>query len=403
MPDYLEPKDKGHIDSIKIEHKPGSVDNRMVDPGLFPFDAFEYDDPNKTDTPMVKLKEAWKFDGTYIGAGTIVADRIAIGGASKIYKQPLAPEVGYAFDTWIDSNNNTKYEHMYNVESSKGGAGADVTTFDSTVGGAPANNSSWDSTYGNIPSYVGWFTTLYNGITSINGGRIKTDSLKSWNYIQGVQGSKFDLSNGYIETGDGEFRGDLNAAGGTFTGDLSIGVDDANRQLSLGSKGLLVKDANGVIIHDLPDAAIQSGNYYLGHILWFQGDSSTYQIYNSTTFTNNAWNNNILCVTDGNTNIKGGIFDVVITGYMTSGNYNYREFAQITLRPNGTSWNYSYLSGVAPTLYHRFDLSGDYVQKAELRGLLICPILNRAIDAYLMIDPYDGGRRAIINQIGMII
>ena len=46
MPDYLEGKDKGHIDSIKIEHKPGSVDNRMIDPGLFPFDAFEYDNPN---------------------------------------------------------------------------------------------------------------------------------------------------------------------------------------------------------------------------------------------------------------------------------------------------------------------------------------------------------------------
>ncbi len=382
----MEGKDKGHIDSIKIDHKAGSVDNRMVDPGLFPFDAFEYDDPSTTTAPKLMLKDPWSW-------------LIGSGAAGKIYEQALAPNVGYSFDIWIDTDTNTRHIHNRDIISTRGGAGSSITTFDSDIGGAPANNTSWLNTYGNIPSYAGWIESFYTGTTAIDGGRIKTDTLKSANFVTGVSGSKFDLANGYIETGSGVFRGNLSAAGGTFSGNVEIGADDANRQLSLGSKGLLVKDANGVIIHDLPDAVIQSGSRYCGHDYWYQ-DLATYKIYDSTTAAFNIWTQ-VTCIVDSNTNVKKGIFKVYFFG---QGLTSYGAITMILyLRPYGSSWAASIASntpsgGVIATF------SSSIVNRVEQFFYLECPIgNNNKIEFQYEIYPSSSSYRIAIMQLGISI
>lgn len=41
--------------------RPGSLDVRGQQPTLFPFDAFEFDDPNRTDNPALRMKTPWTF------------------------------------------------------------------------------------------------------------------------------------------------------------------------------------------------------------------------------------------------------------------------------------------------------------------------------------------------------
>jgi len=52
---------------------------------------------------------------------------------------------------------------------------------------------------------------------------------------------------------------------GVFRGDVEIGSDDADRQLELGSKGLLVKNDVGKIIHDIPDTSAENSATSVGH------------------------------------------------------------------------------------------------------------------------------------------
>jgi len=203
---------------------------------LFPFDAWEFDDPNRVEEPDLTLKPPWALDGQTIRAGTITADKIVVGGISTgtAYNQPLAPNVVKIADTWIDSDDD-QFHIPYGgeIDTSVGGAGADITDFEETIGVAGADVDTFDSVLGAIPSYAGWIQSAYvAGTTLIDGGMIETDSLKSANYVPGLAGSKFDLATGFIETSDGTFRGSLESADGTFTGALSAASGNFSGEFS---------------------------------------------------------------------------------------------------------------------------------------------------------------------------
>ena len=216
-------------DALQPDIRSGSITQINLDPDIFPFDAFEFDDPNRTLEPDLKLKEPWAFDGQTIRAESITVEKLTVGVKGTAYSQPLAPNLVFIADTWIDSDDG-QFHIPYGgeIDTSVGGAGADVTEFEEDIGGAGADVSSFDAILGNIPAYAGWIQSAYvPGTTLIDGGMIETDTLKSANYVPGVSGSKFDLASGYIETGDGIYRGTLGAnevsTGGIYSPDYIPG------------------------------------------------------------------------------------------------------------------------------------------------------------------------------------
>jgi hypothetical protein len=49
-----------HLESMEIDHRPGSIDIRAEAPGKFPFDAFNFDNPAET-FPDLTLLSPWRF------------------------------------------------------------------------------------------------------------------------------------------------------------------------------------------------------------------------------------------------------------------------------------------------------------------------------------------------------
>ncbi len=115
-------------------------------------------------------------------------------------------------------------------------------------------------------------------------------------------------------------------------GELAI-IDKRNREIALGSQGILARDAAGNIIHDIPDAAMLIGMKYIGHPLVFEEVAAIDSL--ETTFTDTASNNTAYGATTnsditsyipaGLTNIKGAVITADIEVYFVSGKWGYAE------------------------------------------------------------------------------
>lgn len=186
--------------------------------------------------------------GEHIEANTITANNISAGAitAEKLAADAITGE-SLDINTILSSDNILI----------DGGSAAESSTETYNGGAAEATVSrSYNDNrgvYTGVPrNYISIESPLF-----LKGGAYITGKLESLNGE-----SYFDLDTGFVSAGSGVFRGDL-----------LIGSDNANRQLSVGSEGLLVEDSDDNIIHDLPDAPLTSDLYYLGHF-YFLGVSS---------------------------------------------------------------------------------------------------------------------------------
>jgi len=187
----------------------------------------------------------------------------------------------------------------------------------------------------------------------------------------------------------------------TTTGNSRFGsVDSKSRDISIGSDGILAKDGNGVVIHDLPDEPILTNNAYLGHVLWFQ-DSSTYKIYDVTNFPIATWTD-VTCLTAGSTNVKAGIFKV----YLNSDNNNsgvVEPFNFVWLRPKGSSWAASSDANTPEGRLYLEDRTAGIDSTASVY-FLICPIgTDNKIQFNANAQPSGNYKRIVINQLGVLI
>ncbi len=328
--------------SLNALQRAGSITNRDMNVSMFPFDAFEFDDPNRTANPSLTMKYPWQFK---IGDSKIPWEAkqhgiIPFNGwfASFIdlSTTTLESESSTAVVTPSDENLNTSaYGVNGYVEFSLASFPVSFANYTIifrhsgaweylTSGGI--NNSKHISVSGGVVklwsnfNYVLPFTLSYtsesfreilfipesysqlaieqiinNADTFMN---YFTDSaanpsltlspqgllwksgdsyirlgstasfhgvdLDSGNFKAGEQGWQI-TKEGDVEFNDGTFRGTLDAVDGTFTGDLTVTSDEAERQISVGSKGLLVKDSYNNIIHNLPAMADTSKLEYFGH------------------------------------------------------------------------------------------------------------------------------------------
>jgi len=177
-------------------------------------------------------------------------------------------------------------------------------------------------------------------------------------------------------------------------------TDWRNRQILISNRdGLMAKDAAGKVIHDIPDMPILVDRWYCGHLNFFEGLSTNYLILADTSAEYQTWTD-VTCVTDGNSNVKAGLFRVNFS--VGQGNLT-QIFGSVFLRPKGSSWSTS-ASSACPLLTHNVSVSGAYVTHIQGIGMLICPIGdNNQIQYYF---DYSGGgsnETLYLTQLGVFI
>lgn len=91
-------KDSGVVrkTAINTPQRPGSLDVKALQVDVFPYDAFEFDDPDKTANPRVKLRDPWVWEvESEINAldqeVTTNAVKLAISTTSVVYNRSLIP------------------------------------------------------------------------------------------------------------------------------------------------------------------------------------------------------------------------------------------------------------------------------------------------------------------------
>lgn len=64
--------------ALEVEARKGSIGAESTQTGMFPFDAFEFDDPTKTEEPEIRVKPPWKFEGTSSDGGPFYTGPLTI-------------------------------------------------------------------------------------------------------------------------------------------------------------------------------------------------------------------------------------------------------------------------------------------------------------------------------------
>jgi hypothetical protein len=160
--------------------------------------------------------------------------------------------------------------------------------------------------------------------------------------------------------------------------------DKKDRTIDIGTLGILVRDSNGKIIHDILNEPLTQ-NYYMGHLYWL--DESVDSELISTGFPNiESWEE-VTCVTLENDNARGGLFKVSFSGEYESGLAIERSWNSVLMRPNGTTWSPS-VETTIPSL--QATVYNDDNDRIGIEGLLICPIGDdNKVEWYLGNDIYD--------------
>jgi len=116
-------------------------------------------------------------------------------------------------------------------------------------------------------------------------------------------------------------------------------TDQYGREIDISNQsGLLVKDASGQIVHDIPTAPVLANAYTMGHLYLFKNDNVAYTLWDNTAFSASTWTT-ATAVTAGNTNVKG--IRIKLSAYGFSATAVTTSFVYIFLRPKGSNFNFS--------------------------------------------------------------
>jgi hypothetical protein len=237
--------------------------------------------------------------------------------------------------------------------------------------------------YGGAPSTSTWLGVLYGGSPSTT-------------FVEDETGGLPPSDGSLILTGD------LYAKQNTIFNANYVFEDSDTRTIKIGpSFGIIARDGRNVIIHDLPDAIIQDTNFYCGHLIHFNDDDA-FLLYSSSAYTEGVWTE-VTCISNGNSNVKAGLFQIAINSRHTSLTYDSDQICTIALRPNGTSWG----AGSKTPLLSRtltLNFSETIIFSASLSGQLICPIGDDfKIEFFASVRPDAGSKAITIAQLGVFI
>ena len=238
-----------------------------------------------------------------------------------------------------------------------------------------------DTIYGGSPSTSTWDGTIYGGAPSTT-------------YTEDEVGG-MPPSDGSIV-----LKGDIYAKGYTLHNANYIRTSDTRTIKITETEPLKVTDAGGNVIHDLPDAAIQNSDFYMGHLVWLS-PSNQRVIYSTNSAPTSTWTE-LQCITGDNTNVKGVLIQVHMQAYKTG--YTGTLAIRAAFRPKGSSWGTGYGTGQAPGIQsYVYQAAASEMQQIALDGLIMCPVgTDDKIEFYATYAPYDQ-KDLVITQIGVFI
>lgn len=142
--------------------------------------------------------------------------------------------------------------------------------------------------------------------------------------------------------------------------------DDWNRVISVNpQKGLLAVDAQGKIIHDIPDQQIADGEFYMGHLVWWQDPGVN--LVNTAVTSVQTWIT-VNIAKRSYTNVKGVILDVYCS-YNPANAVPYGN-TRVAFRPFGSNLD----PDNCFTPYASINLTGVYVDYLCTSMMIILPV-----------------------------
>jgi len=175
-----------------------------------------------------------------------------------------------------------------------------------------------------------------------------------------------------------------------------IDIKDAiNRRIRISTiDGLKALDAQNKIIHDIPDQAIANGEYYMGHMIWWNDPGVT--LVNTPITTSQVWYT-VNIARRSYTNIKGVILDVYCS-YNPAQNVAWGN-TRVAFRPFG--------SNLGPvdcfTPYVSMNLTGSYVDYLRSSMMLIIPVGPNGSELSFQYWPGQELELLFIGQRGILI
>lgn len=307
--------------------RPNALNVRGQQPNLYPFDAFQFNDPNTVDKPKLGMAPGWSFD-----VGTIYLDDLETNlgeaiNSSFLGVEDLRNEIKKV-DRGLNLTSQTVFEN--GVEA--------TASIELLTGVTEENRTDIDSNTDDIVTIfaeVALKAEIRDSVGDpISGAFITLNA----SYIPG------GAANSYIELiadqirftgGSGETLDGVLVDDGTevyLKGNLRIDSDDNNRFIDLGDKGILAKDSAGTIVHDIADAPLVTGATACGHLYFVNANDTANRLVDTLSFNLNQWYTTGT-VSAGNTNIKAVLLQIRLFINGTGTN-----FCRIFFRPKGSSW-----------------------------------------------------------------
>lgn len=256
-----------------------------------------------------------------------------------------------------------------------------------TLGGGAWGTATWDQTLGG----AAWD----EGVLVVLGGLRWSDDA-----VEVAQ--DLIVEDGTIHAADIQVVGDDGRLIEIDADDGFVAVDGTyqERIIQIGTgAGILATDNAGEVIHDIPDAPVQSETLYLGHLIYINEPHSGNNLIFSSSIASGTWHD-LSCLVLNNSNAKGGLFKVYCTGWGTA---TAHPFVRISLRPKGTTWDRD-PDDACPSISHSNNFSSAIGTNVYTEGLLICPIgTDNKIQFYFSVLPIDGGYGISVTQLGVFI
>lgn len=166
--------------------------------------------------------------------------------------------------------------------------------------------------------------------------------------------------------------------------------DEYDRHIEISNAtGLSVKDGNGLVIHDVPDAIFQTDTYKMGHLYWNPNKTdSSYLLYTNYPVPLLTWTP-VYINTDDNLNLTGVHLYIDAAAFAASADTEVQ--LSIAFRPIGSSWSSANLSQ-SPKILHHSMINGVSSNSIYIGQMIDVPVGTTAsgwgFEFYMHAQPY---------------
>ena len=312
--------------AIQTQGRNQSLGVESQDMNLFPFDAFEFDDVNVVDYPVLTMKEPWSF-----GTSSIVQ-----GQLDKFYDY---------LDTSMREQKINQDENEWALSQIKVGQ----NEIDIRV------TATSDTVEGHSTAFVNLGVDPEGSSLTMGADKIA------------LVGSDITVGDTMTVTDDGV----------VIDGSLTVGSDSASRSVNVGQAGLLVKDTGDTIIHDVIAQVASSDRNTMGHLYTLNGTSGTL-LLSSTNPQTNTWTD-VSALSGSGQNVKG--VRLKVTGKSTSTSYD-NGGVNYLFRPNGSAWSSSTGSPTPEVTAFASNIGGTTKYYSTV-GIIDVPVTNGVFELYV--------------------